>query len=315
MAQYTKSHLSLPAQLALLENRGLIVQDDAAAAACLHRNGYYRLSAYWYPFREIVSNQRTDTFLDGSHFEDAVALYIFDKKFKLHLLDALERVEIAVRVEMALLLGARDKFALSNPNIFHPNFVTHTDMNGETRFQKWTRKYQSAVGRSTEEFVKHYHQKYGRNSPMPVWIAVELWDFGMLSSLFSGLRINDRQAISQRFDVSNWDLMESWLWCLNYVRNVIAHHGRLWNVNLSSNPKLPRRGLLPQLDHLRSLPLVNTRIYSVCCILCHFSRVINPQSSWPQQLVTLLNNFPVMPYANIQAMGFPANWQNETLWK
>lgn len=313
--QYSKPWLSLPDQLALLKSRGLLVKDEAAAIECLHRNGYYRLSAYWYPFREIVAGQRTDQFLPDSYFEDAIALYVFDKNLKLLLLNGLERIEIAVRVEMALLLGKRDRFALSNPNIFHPNFVSRLDARGKTRFQKWTGKYEDSVERSKDEFVKHYERKYGARLPLPVWIAIELWDFGLLSNLYSGLRIRDRQAIAQRFNLSDWELMESWLHSLNYARNVIAHHGRLWNLDLSIHPKLPNRGTMPELDHLWTLPNAGTRIYSVCCILCHFSKVINPQSSWTQQLKTLLDNFPIMPYANIQAMGFPANWQNETLWK
>ena len=223
---YIKPWLSLPDQLALLKNRGLLVEDDSAAIECLHRNGYYRLSAYWYPFRELVAGQRTDNFLPNSRFEDAVGLYVFDKEFKLQLLDALERVEIAVRVEIALLLGKRDIFALSNANIFHPNFTARINRSGQTPFQKWTDKYENAVERSTDEFVKHYEGKYGARLPLPIWIAVELWDFGLLSHLYSGLRIRDRQAIAMRFAVPDWQLMRSWLRSLNYVRNVIAHHGR-----------------------------------------------------------------------------------------
>ena len=169
--------------------------------------------------------------------------------------------------------------------------------------------------RSRDEFVLHYEQKYGARLPLPIWIAIELWDFGLLSHLYSGLQTHDCQAIATRFKVPDWKSMRSWLRSLNYVRNVIAHHGRLWNLNVSDNPKLPKRGTMPELDHLWALPNAGTRIYSVCCILCHFSRVINPQSSWPQQLKELVNAFPIMPYANIQAMGFPSNWQNETLWK
>ena len=93
---YSKPYLPLSDQLSLLKQRGLQVADDAAAVDCLRRNGYYRLSAYWYPFREISAGRRTDRFLKNSHFENAVKLYSFDKKFKLLLLDALERVEIDV---------------------------------------------------------------------------------------------------------------------------------------------------------------------------------------------------------------------------
>lgn len=313
--QYSKPYLPLSGQIALLKSRGLLVRDDATATECLHRNGYYRLSAYWYPFREIIDGKRSDTFLPHSYFEDAVELYLFDKKIKLLLLDALERVEIAVRAEIALLLGAHDPFALSNQSLFYPAFVNDVDVKGQTRFEKWAQKYEATVERSRDEFVLHHEQKYGARLPLPIWIAIELWDFGLLSHLYGGLQLDDCRSIATRFDVPDWKFMGSWLRVLNYVRNVIAHHGRLWNLNLSDNPKLPKRGIMPQLDHLQTLPHASTRIYSVCCILCHFSRVINPQSSWPQHLVELVDAFPKMPYANIGAMGFHENWKNQSLWK
>ena len=313
--QYSKPWLSLPEQLDLLKSRGLLVNDDNAATECLHRNGYYRLSAYWYPFREIIEGKRSDTFLPDSHFEDARNLYVFDNEFKLHLLDALERVEIAVRVEISLLLGKRDAFALSNPDIFHPRFVNQRDAKGETKYDKWTEKYEKSVANAKDEFVKHYERRYGARLPLPIWIAIELWDFGLLSNLYSGLRVGHQGAIANRFGVPEREIMESWLHSLNYARNVIAHHGRLWNLHLGIPPKLPGHEMMPQLEHLRNLPNANKRIYSVCCILCHFSRVINPQSSWPRHLVELVGAFPKMPYANIGAMGFHENWKDESLWK
>lgn len=315
MANYHKPHLSLPAQLNLLQQRGLEVVDEAEAVACLHRNGYYRLSAYWYPFRQLVNNQRTDRFLPQSRFEDAAALYVFDKKLKLLLLDALERVEIAVRVEIALLLGQRDAFALENPALFHTAFVSRRNAAGATLYEVWKDKYENSVRRARDEFVLHYERKYGTRLPLPIWIGIELWDFGLLSHLYGGLKVPDRQAIATRFGVPDWQLMGSWLRCLNYVRNIIAHHGRLWNLNLSENPRFPSPGQLPTFDHLLALPKASARIYSICCILSHLSRVVNPASSWRQHLSALIEDFPVMPHCGVQDMGFPADWRQQTLWR
>lgn len=189
---YTKPYLSLPDQLNLLKTRGLQVADDADALECLHRNGYYRLSAYWYPFREIVANKRADTFLPDSHFEDAVKLYRFDKGLKLLLLDALERVEIAARVEIALQLGQRDPFAHESAPLFHPNFTSRQNASGKAKYDVWIDKFDNQVTHSTDEFVLHYERQYGSRSLLPIWIAIELWDFGMLSNAFSGLRKGDQ---------------------------------------------------------------------------------------------------------------------------
>ena len=305
MASYTKPYLSLFDQLAQLKSRGMDVMDDAAAIECLHRNGYYRLSAYWFPFREIVAQQPTNTFLGGSRFEDAVDLYRFDKKFKLLLLDAIERVEIAVRVEIAMVLGRLDPFAYMNRRLFRPEF---------REYQNWVDRYDDKFSKSTDEFVLHHKRRYDPGSPLPIWIAIELWDFGMLSYAFSGMLERDQIAVATRFSVSDWQVMASWLRTLNYIRNVLAHHGRLWNANISKRPRFPRRGQMPDFDVLSSLPNAATRIYSVCCILCYLTRTINPQSSWIAELKNHMNAFPVMPHANVQDMGFPVNWQTYGFW-
>lgn len=309
-AIYSKPHLSLTQQLALLKDRGLHINDDAAALECLHRNGYYRLSAYLYPFRDL----QTDSFLPNSYFEDAQALYVFDKKIKLLLLDAIERVEIAARAEIALHLGARDIFAHTNPRFFRPSF-TRTNSSGQSKYQTWLNSFNKAVDRSRVEFVLHYESKYGARSPLPIWIAIELWDFGMLSHFYSGMITPDCVAVANRFAIPRWHLLESWLRCLNYVRNVIAHHGRLWNLNLADNPKLPQHRLMPDFDALSSQYNANTRLYSICCILAHFSKVVNPQSSWPRDLANHITKFPTIPSVNIQSMGFPVDWQSHAFWK
>lgn len=284
MLRYNKPFLDLPQQLALLKQRGLKVRNDAEALECLHRNGYYRLSAYWYPFRELVpfSNppQRKDQFLEGSVFEDAMALYRFDKAFKLLLLDALERIEIAARVEIALRMGAQSPFAYADSTLLHPNF-SRPDRNGRVNYQMWHDKFDAAVYRSRDDFVLHYKRKYGSQAPLPIWIAIELWDFGMLSRIFGGLKIRDRRAVAARFAVPDERLMESWLRSLNYVRNVIAHHGRLWNLGLVDRPKLPARGVINDFDDLTFDPEANQRIYSICCILSYLSRSTNAHSDWP----------------------------------
>lgn len=314
---YNKPFLNPTEQLKLLKNRGLNVADDARAIEHLHTTGYYRLSAYWYPFRRIISaefSRRSDEFLENSSFEDAIALYVFDKKFKLLLLDALERIEIAVRVEVALCLGARDQFAHMNPSQLHPNFLRH-NKKGEIPYLKWKDKFNASVMRSQDEFILHHERKYGSRSHLPIWIAIELWDFGLLSHFFSGMQVSDRIRVAKRFSVPDWKLMESWLRSLNYVRNVIAHHGRLWNLNLVNRPILPGKGVISKFDTLQSIPNVNARIYSVCCILCHMSRAIYSDSSWPRQLREMINSFPLMPYAHSHDMGFPADWHQQALWQ
>ena len=53
---------------------------------------------------------RADTFIEGARFEDAVALCLFDHHLRLCLLDALQQIEIAMRVQIGYQLGKADPF-------------------------------------------------------------------------------------------------------------------------------------------------------------------------------------------------------------
>lgn len=119
-----------------------------------------RLTGYLYPFREA-----SGAFLEGAAIEHASTLYVFDKKLRLLVLDAIERTEVAVRVEIALLLGARDPLAHLNPRLLDGNF---------------SKKLSPDSGKT-----KH---------------------------------------------------LANWLAHINLLRNIAAHHGRLWNRKLELRP-------------------------------------------------------------------------------
>lgn len=323
MSLYKKPHLSFAEQLDLLKSRGLEVTDENTAKNYLHRLGYYRLSGYWYPFRALVSiekqsekttSKREDRFLPGAKFEDAVNLYVFDKKLRLLIMDAIERIEVAVRVDIAYLLGEYDTFAHHKPELLHGNFTKKLNpRTGITTYEEWLNRYEQQVQRSKEDFVVHYKKKYG--SPLPIWEAIELWDFGLLSLFFSGMRVQDKLIIAQRYNISDCKIMESWLRTLNYARNVAAHHSRLWNRNLIDQPRLAKAGEMPDFDHLIGQPHRISRVYVILCILTYFLKTICPKSAWPSRLKNLLNEFPNSKYLNISDMGFPPNWHEQLLWK
>jgi abortive infection bacteriophage resistance protein len=106
---YSKPYLPIPDQLALIKGRGMIISDDALAEAYLNKIGYYRLSGYWYPYRKSTSDGSativSDQFRNGTKFSEIVDLYVFDKKLRLLMMDVIERIEIALRVQITLQLG------------------------------------------------------------------------------------------------------------------------------------------------------------------------------------------------------------------
>ena len=323
MSTYNKPYLSFQQQLELLKARGLEVTDDVAAISYLERIGYYRLSAYWYSFRTAsliqdpatkkISVRREDAFHPGTSFQQAVELYVFDKRLRLMVLDAIERIEVAIRVDVSYLLGAKDPFAHTNPALLHGNFTKKVNpATGNTRHQDWLLKCDQALTRSKEDFVQHYKQKYGL--PLPIWVSVELWEFGMLSTFFQGMTVADKTAIATKYGIPDWQVMESWLRALNFVRNVAAHHSRLWNKNLVDQPKLPKIGDIPDFDQIIAVPGVASRLYVVLCMLVFFMRAICPNSSWPTRLREMARMFPAVPKLSLGDMGFPADWETHAFW-
>jgi abortive infection bacteriophage resistance protein len=321
MSTYNKPYITFNEQLNLLKSRGLEITDDAIALEYLRRLGYYRLSGYWYPCRKIIPSQaikpvrpqREDKFMPGSRFQDVVGLYVFDKKLRLIILDAIERVEVAIRVDIAYQLGSRDSFAYNNSALLHGNFTKKTNpKTGLTRHEEWLEKHDQLISRSKEDFAEHYKFKYGL--PLPIWVAIELWDFGLLSKFYQGMTVNDKEVIAKKYNVPNWQIMESWLRCLNYVRNVVAHHGRLWNRNLIDQPKLGARGDMPEFAFAYGNVNCTSRVYIVLCMLAHLMEHVSPRSLWCHRVVDLISSFPQCNYFSAQDMGCPVDWLTHPFW-
>lgn len=308
---------SFPEQLEILKNRGLEVDDEEAALSYLARIGYYRLSGYWYPMRQInheASKQekrpiRSDQFVEGSRFEDAVLLYIFDAKLRLLALDALERIELAVRVDVSHLLGQYDPCAHKNPKCLHGHFAKVSKYENKTAHQLWLDKYEQQIHRSRREpFVEHHKRMYG--GELPIWVAIEVWDFGMLSKLFGGMKIKDKNIIAQKYGVDSGKAFASWLRGLNFIRNVSAHHSRLWNINVLERAPLPKNA-----DYWRQLN--NERPFLYFCFMQQMLQVLCPRSNWSNRFKMTLDEFPFHKNHEIALddFGLAQGWEEWDIWQ
>lgn len=315
---YRKPYQSVSHQIGLLEQRGMAFADKAKAGEYLRRLGYYRLSGYWYPFRAVQTIYIGTVFLEdkfkaGTDFQVITYLYAFDKRLRLLLIDAIERLELAVRTQIALVMGAIDPLAHRNPARLDGRF-TQTDKYGNLpKYPEWIRKLNEKEASSKEEFADHFRKNY--SSKMPVWIAVELLDFGPLSIFLSGMRYNDVREVSKAFGIGNPDIFKSWIRALSVVRNACAHHSRIWNRPVTDQPKLPPKGVLPLIDHLADLPSKNTRIYAILAIMNLLLKNINPRTEWPLRIKEHVLTFPKNQYISLSSSGFPEDWLTHPIWK
>ncbi len=294
---YTKPALTYDQQLELLLARGLAIPDRERALHWLKRKGYFRLSAYFLPFKIYG----TDQYVPGSTFTDVIKLYKFDAHLRLLMIKAIDRVEVALRASItyhfAHVLGP---FGYNNAAHFTPFVPSSGPGTASTGFDHvyLMKRIEAEVTQSKEEFVRHYLTKYTSEVHLPVWMLTELMPFGMLSKMTEGVKKGLRKQIAKDFGVAQSQLI-SWMETLTYIRNICAHHSRLWNRELSLKPEL--------LKEWKVNGISNTRIYCVFLVLNHILRHASPRSRWKDMLmISILEN----PHINLGAMGFPANWKD-----
>lgn len=305
VSRYQKPYLSASDQLAQLVERGIIVTDRSQALGYLKQINYYRLSAYWYPFRAKNQSILQDHFKPDTYFQTVIDLYLFDKKLRLLTLDALESIEVALRTAVVFQIGQHDPWAYRDPMYLNGKFVK------DGKHKQWLQQLDDKVKQSKETFVEHFQLKYP-SSDIPVWIVVELLNFGSLSIFLSGMRHIDQCQITSQYSIPRPDLLVSWVRTLSFVRNVCAHHARLWNKLLVSQPKKLYPLEIKELDHLNSDTY--KKFYFAACICLFLLKTIMPSSKWAEQLKTHVSTFPQSCHVSFFQSGFPSTWESEQLW-
>lgn len=292
--QYPKPPLSFEQQLALLEERGLAIGDRNAAAHALARVSYYRFSAYWHPFKNA-----DDSFKPGANFEAALSLYELDRHLRLQVMDAVERVEIALRTSITYTLAhAYGAFAHGNAANFRPHFP----------HRRWVSKIEDEAQRSKEVFIQHYKAKYEGFPALPIWMATEVIPLGALSRLYEGMFAKDQRLVAADYGIHH-SVFCSWLRTLCYIRNLCAHHSRLWNREIPVAPELPRH------DPLWNPPITptNRRLFAVLLVLRQLMAHHHQGRHWQQRVTELLGPVATEERWRI-AMGLPPDWQAHALW-
>ncbi len=302
--KYAKPPLLYAEQADQLLGRGMVGDRDLIISR-LQAVSYYRLSGYWYPFRlpnAANPNLRDDGFRKDTTFEEVWSRYAFDRRLRLLVMDAIERIEVAVRSQLAYHHSHRyGAFAYAADPKSLPS------LRSAERRQRFLEELDWQYDQSKETFVEHFRKKYGdQHTCLPVWMACEVMTFGGMLTFHLGCHPDIRREISKPFGVHD-TVFDSWLLTLNTVRNICAHHGRLWNRELGTKPKIPAK------DPGWKTPVTvnNDRVFGVLT-LCKWSLDrIAPQSRWADRLRGLLKEFPAIP---LVSMGFPPNWEQCPIW-
>jgi abortive infection bacteriophage resistance protein len=302
MKSFNKPAKTFAEQIELLKARGMQFANEQEAQFYLEQINYYRLGAYWLPFEHTHSPH---CFKPDTSFEQVLELYVFDRELRLLILDAIERLEVAVRTRFAYELAHRHGcHAYLKGQYFKPAF----------RWHKLLESLEGEVDRADEVFIEHYKRTYDDPELPPIWATCEVMSFGQLSKWYQLLApIQTRKAISSHFDCDEKQF-EGLLQHFVYLRNTCAHHSRLWNRKFTKTIAKPRSkpmGLRVQCN-FENTNAADRKIYNSLVFLLYFMDKIAPQHTWRKRLVDLL-----LTHHNISktAMGFPEDWQSYPVWQ
>ncbi len=162
--------------------------------------------------------------------------------------------------------------------------------------------------RSHETFIRQYREPYTDPDLPPIWSVSEIITLGQLSQWIDNLRHrSDPHAIARAFGFDEV-VVCAFAHHLAMVRNVCAHHGRVWNRRFTIRMKLPVR---PRVVSGWFNVEQDSRIYNTLVMLGLMLVRISPDSTWTNRLCRLIESSrPAMP----QDMGFPSHWRTLPLW-
>lgn len=303
---YPKKALSLDDQISHLKNKGLQIPEEDRAKRYLSNISLFRLKAYAPPFYDPGSKD----FAPGSSFDGILSLYIFDRKLRVLVLDALERIEIAIRSMISNLMSEK-----KGPHWFldQGNFTAQftTPQRGyPSGYDKLIGQMDFCTGKRNggkHPACDHYFNTYPEpNYPSlpPSWIIAEVMTMGAWSKIYEHLRkVRYKKMIASNFGFTHQEF-ESWLHGLTILRNICAHHQRVWNRTLP-----PKAINIEKYTHT-GMPL-NTPYCSFATIyafLCTFTN----DSKWNERFFELVDSCPVDMY---HLSGFPLEWYEEPFWR
>jgi len=294
-AAFKKQALTYQQQLQQLIDRGLHVPDKESLLHLLEVKSYYRLSGYWYP---LLADKERHIFKKGASFETAYKIYCFDRELRHFVLAELEKIEVAIRAKLIYIFShCHGPFWYLDKELFKD----------ERKHKLIIEKLEKEYERSDEEFILAFRKKYSEPMP-PSWMLLEVTSFGTLSVMYYNLKSgHEKRRIAEAFGLST-RVFSSWIHCLVYLRNICAHHARLWNREMSIQPMIPHKTTFPWLNNKT---INNKRFYFMLSILVYMMNRIKYENDVVERFKGLLAKYPNIDPA---AMGFPRGWENEPFW-
>lgn len=302
-----KTFKTLDEQIAILESKGLVINDYYEAKKILFRENYFFISGY----RHLLMHpNQKDKFVEGATFEELYTIFLFDRKMRnimfKYILVIENNVKSIISYQLSKKYGYKEKDYL-NPRNFRQESFKMTQVNDIIRKMK----RQIRLNGKQHTATAHYMSNYGY---IPMWISVKVLSFGIISELFAILKDDDQKEIADLYNV-NSETFGTYLAILANYRNLCAHEDIIYDHR--TQRKIPDTRFHERLG----IPKVEDEyiygkndLYSVVIMLKQmlsereFRDFINEMG---YEIDILLNKlFSVEPNSVLHKIGFPDNWRD-----
>lgn len=308
---FEKPHLSIEAQIATLEDRGLVIDDYEIANKYLRDISYFRLIPYVRTL-EVQNNGGNHSFIEGATFDAILQMYLFDRELRLLLFDLIERLEVSFRTQISYNYCAEENLSNLDSDQFCRRwwYESSENFSNTSQHKRDLRKIDSELDLHEKEvFLAHYSNRYTYPLRPPSWMVFETISMGLISKIFNNLKPSrTKKAIAHHYRLQSPDVLASWMHSLTFVRNVCAHHGRLWDRVITVSPMLPTQTIDSWVEN-RSFDQRST--YAFLCCAYYLLKSINHNTTFIEKFNHIREKYPIV---NIHRMGFPQNWSSEAFW-
>ena len=217
----TKTFKTLDEQIAILENKGLIIDDISEAKDILFRENYFFLNGYRHLFQKPLTDNR---FIAGTKFSELYATFIFDRDIRnimfKYLLIVENNIKSIISYQMSRKYGYKEKEYLNPKNYSQDSIKVRQVYDVLNKVKRQIR-----VNGRQHMATSHYINNYGY---IPMWILVKVLSFGIISELYNILKIEDQVTIANFYGISN-ETLSIYLQMLSNFRNLCAHEDILYD--------------------------------------------------------------------------------------
>ncbi|SHJ61903.1 Abortive infection bacteriophage resistance protein [Reichenbachiella agariperforans] len=279
----------------------MLFRNEITASHFLANISYYRLKGYWWDMQLDFSKHK---FHPNSYFEDVIDRYNFDRHLRLILFDAIERIEIALRTQMIYHLSlSYGSLWYQDANLF-PNTIIHA---------KNLTSLMKEFGYSQEVFIVDHKRRFPNDDPES-WKLLEIASLGTLSKIYKSLghHLPEKAKIANGLGLNLHNELSSWLEAIVYVRNIIAHHSRLWSRNMVKRPVESIRNPKGNWFDKPLDPLQTKRPFLIISTMIYLCDKVTPNHQVKSKIIKLIQENPTI---QIHKLGFLKDWDKTTLWK